>query len=54
MCGCIDADRMDVGKSRSRFDLLNRYIPVASGVTVERTELAGLPAEWLRTRRRFH
>ncbi len=43
----IDKERVDVAPSRRRLALLGRFIPAAAGVRVERTEIAGLPAEWL-------
>ncbi|MDJ0941806.1 MAG: alpha/beta hydrolase [Woeseiaceae bacterium] len=43
----IDKERVDVAPSRRRLALLGRFIPAASGVRVEATEVAGLESEWL-------
>ena len=44
----IDAERVDVKPSRRRLDLLGKLVPSASGVAIEKTEVAGIEAEWLR------
>ena len=44
----IDAENVDVGHSRRRLDLLGRLVPSASRVSVEKTQVAGLNAEWLK------
>ena len=44
----IDAERVNVKPSRRRLDLLGKLVPSASGVEIEKTEIAGIDAEWLR------
>ena len=43
----IDRKRTDVRVMRRRWDLLGSLLHTAYGVTVERTQVAGLDAEWL-------
>ncbi len=46
----VDPETVNLKTARERLDLLGRFVPVASGVKVERTEVTGLDAEWLRPR----
>lgn len=46
----VDPETVNLKTARERLDLLGRVVPIASGVEVESTEIAGLKAEWLRPR----
>ena len=46
----VDPENFNPKTARERLDLLGRFVPVASGVRVEQTEVTGLDAEWLRPR----
>lgn len=46
----VDPEKVNLKTARERLDLLGRFVPVASGVKVEPTEVTGLNAEWLRPR----
>ncbi|MEO1201950.1 MAG: alpha/beta hydrolase [Pseudomonadota bacterium] len=43
----IDAERVNVGRSRRRLDTLGRLIPPARGVEISKAPMAGLSVEWL-------
>lgn len=42
-----DASKANVQLSRARLNFFGRFVPVAGGVDVQSTEIAGLDAEWL-------
>ncbi len=44
----VNAETADVVAMRARMDRFARRVPVAPGISVERVEYAGRPAEWLR------
>jgi len=43
----IDAENVDVERSRRRLSMLGRLVPSAGGVRVAKARIAGLDAEWL-------
>lgn len=45
--GIFDAKSVDVVPTRKRLDLVANMVPAALGVSVEKTKIAGLNAEWL-------
>ena len=44
----VSPESADVPYMRARLNRFARLVPVATGVTIERTQFAGLDAEWLR------
>ncbi len=49
----VSPEGADVRRLRSRLDRFARLVPVAGGVDVERTRVAGLDAEWLQPKERM-
>ena len=43
----IDPETVDIGKARTRLDILGSLVPTARRVGVEKTQVCGLDAEWL-------
>ena len=43
----IDPETVDIGKARTRLNILGSLVPTARRVVVEKTEVCGLRAEWL-------
>ena len=46
----VDAENVDIEHSRRGLNLLGNVVPVAGGVTVEKTQVNGLRSEWHRPR----
>ena len=46
----VSPESVDIRRMRARLDRFARLVPVAAGVEIERTRVAGLHAEWLRPR----